>query len=76
MSTALLGLHSEEVSCPRSPAMKPLKFRALVHEHQDSLRLPEKANASASKRDLEHKAPRREKKTIMNFLLEREGINK
>lgn len=68
MSTAVIEQVQEDVNCPSTPAMRPLKLRNKVLLAKDSLHLPDRANASASKAEPTSHQPRREKKTIMNFL--------
>ena len=72
-SAAVIGLFPEEVHCPCTPTMRPLKLKAQLLSPNDLLYLPEKANASVSKHDPSQRQPDRRKKTIMNFLREKEA---
>ena len=68
MSSRVLGSDSEEPVCPAEPRLRPLRNN---QEWSDSLRLPERANASVNKCVSEERKP---KKTIMAFLREKKAV--
>ena len=49
MSTAVFRMIVDDLHCPRSPTMRPLKLKAQLLETKDFLCLPERANASVMK---------------------------
>ena len=76
MSKAAIGMIPEDSHCPRSPIMRPLKLKAQLLETKDFLSLPERANASAMKEKRSDNQPSKPKKTIMNFLREKEAVHR
>lgn len=72
MSTAAIPIDQEDVSCPSTPSMRPLKLKTHFLEPKDIFYLPERANASADKHRASENQTARPKKTIMSFLREKE----
>ena len=73
MSVALAEVHHEEASCPSTPTVRPLRLRHQLFEHKDMLRLPERVKVSGGRGGEKQRMPRKEKKTIMSFLLAKQA---